>query len=110
MEIPKAPSWFRKKLKEFDPRLTVTYNSGARAWDISEKIKYVTEPVYYKGIKIAQVKERLERVTQFPSLGSRIFNILNELKTVRFKNYYEMMNKLKLQGYQDLYNKVSVCG
>src|SRR3989304_352166 len=108
MENPKAPSWFRKELKGFDPRLVVMFNNGAGTWDIAEKVRYRRNYGLWNGIFLVGLEDRLERITTFPAIGSKIFETLKELKWARFKNYYEMMNKLKMQGHQELYNKISV--
>ena len=106
--MPQAPDWFRKKLKEFDPRLIVKFDDKAGVWGIYEKIKTVKDQGFWNGMHLYSVKEQPSRVTTFPAIGSYIFQTLSRIRFQRFKNYYQMMNDLKVDGYKDLYSKISV--
>jgi hypothetical protein len=107
MEKPTVPTWFRKKLKEFDSSLRVEFNTNTGKWDIQEPYKKVIYCGEWEGEKIYELRTFWSTIFGMPQLGSRIFTWLKEVKRNRFNGYRDMMEKLKLQGYEKLYNEVS---
>ena len=107
MEYPRPPSWFVKKLREFDKCLCVFFNPGPKKWEIAQIVRWPRYEGEWEGKKIYSIAETRKKVMWVDGLGSKVFEWLKEQRLERFKNYRDMMEKLKIQGYEQLYNRIS---
>ena len=98
MLLPKAPSWFTRKLRELNPTLGVAHSGTPNGWRITQKIPYRHDYGWWEGHHITATKYRNEHVMFIPEIGSRVFSELQECHTNRFKTFVDYCKHFNIES------------
>ena len=104
MVLPKAPSWFKRKLSLVSPSLTVFFNVHRETWEIAEKVPSVVSYGIWNGIHIQKVQLVNHKIMHIESLGSDILRLLNRQKNSRFKSFKDFYKENKLRDWKKFTN------
>jgi hypothetical protein len=90
------PSWFIRKLKAIDRRLTAEWKEGLERWVIAERVRWGVFSGIHEGQSLYYVKTRTPRVFYVEELGTHVLEWLRRADMRRFKTIDQMEEELEM--------------